>query len=73
MEDAAGNLLSDYNANPWDGQDLVFLHDGPVLPDRPAPYVGGVSKTKLSIVNSDGRTQDSMVVLGGAPDLMQIC
>jgi hypothetical protein len=70
MEDVAGNFLSDYNADPWAGMDSVFVHDTPVQPGRPAPYVRGVSKTRLSIANSDGRTQDSLL-LGADP--VQIC
>lgn len=72
MVDAAGNLLSDYNADFWQGQE-GFLHDTPVLPGTPAAFVRGVSKTKLSIVNSDGRTQDWLLVLDGSSDFMQIC
>jgi hypothetical protein len=73
MQDAAGNTLTGYNADPWEGLDSWFLHDTPVAPGKPAPYVRGVSRTRLSIVNSDGRTQDWMLVLDGSSDFMQIC
>ena len=73
MQDAAGNILTGYNADPWQGQDSWFLHDTPVLPGKPAPYVRGVSKTKLTVVNTDGRTEDAILVLDGSSDFMQIC
>jgi hypothetical protein len=72
MQDAAGNLVTGYNADPWPG-DSWFLHDTPVLPGKPAPYVRGVSKTKLTVVNSDGRTQDAILLLDGSSDFITIC